>query len=113
MNNLDIPDSLSDFGKQIATAIIATATEVLGKPPHASCRVFYSPEEWKAKGEDYGLTSQLVVVYDGCDLLSFFDFEDGKEALMARMEQALRALGVYSEPCTCWYSAIYRHHGND
>jgi hypothetical protein len=107
--NFVIPNGLTDFALQAAEIIIDTTHKKLGKEPYAASRVFYTPEEWKRKNELYGLTSQLIVVYDGSELAPFFDLADDKEDLLAGMEQALRSVGAYSEPCTAWYSAIYRH----
>ncbi len=70
------------------------------------CRAFYSPLEWRAKGERYGCDSELIVVYDGGDVRMAFDSHD-EWACEKSMRDALSAVGLYAERCTHWYSAIY------
>ena len=71
------------------------------------CKTFYSPKEW-AKREEYGSGSLLIVVHDGGDHANAFswDYEQYKtiEALGKKLHEAGE---MYSEQCTCWYSAIY------
>lgn len=72
------------------------------------CRAFYSPDEWKERGERYGLQSVLVICHDGGDLAPALnlDYEmyDLHDALQAHLGRA----GFYVEGCTGWYSAVYR-----
>lgn len=73
--------------------------------------IFYTPEEWDDRGEEYGLTSVLIVVHAGGDLASFFSHDCGmmdKYKSMEIMRKALVREGVYPQECTCWYSGIYR-----
>jgi len=70
------------------------------------CRTFYTPKEWKEKGGEYGLTSKLVVVYDGGDLYSTINHEFGF-TLSDELTKDLAEHGYYFEPCTSWYCAIY------
>ena len=69
------------------------------------CTPFYSPEEWRHRGEDYGTNSHLIVVYDGGDLSALFGGCLG--ALYDDLTQSLNAHGLYFEHCTAWYSAVY------
>lgn len=71
------------------------------------CRAFYTPQEWRERGEQYGLNSALVVVYDGGDHAMFFDYNHECYRAIDRMNEALAKVGYYFECCTCWYSAIY------
>ena len=71
------------------------------------CRAFYSPAEWKRRGEEYGTKSLLVVVYDGGDLYHYFSYMSESHERRERMEKALDAAGFWVEPCTNWYSAVY------
>ena len=71
------------------------------------CRTFSSPEEWKARGEEYGTDSALIVVYDGGDVRSWFDDRNGGVKREQRMQAELEKRGFYSQICTGWYSAIY------
>lgn len=78
-------------------------------------QAFYSPTEWRARGEEYGGESHLVVMYDGCTSLKrVFSmdacYESGRaegykhyEALGDKLAEA----GLFFEECTRWYSAIY------
>jgi len=70
------------------------------------CRAFYSPKEWRDRGEAYGTKSELVVVYDGGDVRELFEPEYGPQ-LSEELWSKLKEKGLWYEPCTCWYSAIY------
>jgi len=69
------------------------------------CKAFYSPEEWKARGEEYGDKSHLVICHDGGDLSSICGGDYGP--MHEKFDEVLKACGVYLEPCTCWYTAVY------
>jgi len=68
---------------------------------------FYSPAEWRERGELYGLESVLIVTHDGGDLARFCDWSRQDYRAMERLSKRLAAAKVYMEQCTCWYSAIY------
>lgn len=68
---------------------------------------FYTPQEWRKKGERYGRSSVLVMVHDGGPLAPYCNLDYGAYALHDRLVERLAALGYYFEPCTTWYSAIY------
>lgn len=70
------------------------------------CRTFYAPSEWKARREQHGTESLLVIVYDGGDLHSIMNHEFGFE-LSGEIEKLLENEGLYIEACTNWYSAVY------
>ncbi len=100
-----MPENLSEKGKKawqiIHDYITATKLDYTG-----GCRTFYSPGEWRARGEEYGTNSELIVVYDGGDVRECFDSEfkyDHEEAIREKLDQ----VGLYAERCTGWYSAIY------
>ena len=111
MDNKDLtcPENLSPLGKRAHKAIM----EVLRRHEMTytgGCKAFWSPQEWKDRGESYGHLSELVIVYDGGDLVPFFSPESVQGyVLYERMRAALEAVGLYWEQCTCWYSAIYEH----
>jgi len=65
------------------------------------CKVFYSPEEWRERGEAYGAESELVVVYDGSEARYLAEFNPGIEEVLAR-------LNLFIECCTHWYAAVYK-----
>lgn len=93
-------------------AIAATINAFLDKHDLAhtgGCRAYYTPAEWRDRGEEYGLKSILVIVHDGGDLshvLNGYTAESGAiyAELLALVE---REHGVYFESCTCWYTAVY------
>lgn len=71
------------------------------------CTPFFSPKDWKARGERYGGDSKLVIVYDGGDLYEFFGSYATFPTLVDTMREALAKLGVYHEAATGWYGAVY------
>jgi hypothetical protein len=109
--DFEIPEGLSKLGRNAAETIVKTARHRMGADASGGgCRAFYTPEEWKERGESYGLTAKLIVVHDGGDLMPFFnldyDYMSGFVFTEA-MNDALRKIGCYYETCTCWYSAVY------
>lgn len=107
-NDFDIPRGLSPKGRAAAEKILATVRETLG--PNATgggCRAFYTPKEWRARGELYGTDALLVVVHDGGDLAPFFNLDYGAYKLFDKMWNALEPVGVWAEACTSWYTAVY------
>ncbi len=101
------PEGLCEKGNQ-AYDIIMRALTVYDKLNTGGCQTFYSPQEWKDRGEAYGCESVLIVVHDGGDHRPFFTL-DGE--VYAMYEFLLETLsnegGMYQETCTCWYTAIY------
>ena len=93
--------------KKLEQLILETAKTVLGDVDTTG-RSFYTPAEWKSRGEQYGLKSELIVVHDGGDLASFFNPDYGSWKLQSAMNVALEKVGYYAEPCTTWYTAIYK-----
>ncbi len=87
------------------------------------CKAFYSPQEWKGRGEQYGRDGILIVVYDGGDHGAAFNMDaclDNAEFLRAEglkvknpyetheaMSAALSTVGCWVEECTGWYAAVY------
>ncbi len=120
--NLAMPEGLSDAGRRAHEIIVAylQAHELTNT---GGCKAFYSPAEWAEREESYGLTSHLVVVYDGGDMRPAFSMdaaydldcavyrETGKQrqpyALYEGMQEKLREAGLYFEECTRWYAAVY------
>lgn len=109
-NDFEIPKGLSKVGRKAAHAIRRKVRAAFGKDSDGGgCRAFYTPKEWvEEKGNDYGVGSELIVVYDGGDLHPFFEFEGGNSSLIDSMTAELEKVGVWSENCTSWYSAVYK-----
>ena len=106
-HTLALPDQPA--ARAIAERIISHATERLGETPYTGgCRAFYTAQEWAARGERYGTRAELVVVHDGGDLALFFNPDRGGWESTEAMNTALMQMGYYAEPCTGWYTAIYR-----
>lgn len=100
--------ALDEVGVKIANTIMQAAANYYKETINGGgCKAFYSKEEWTARGERYGKTSNLIVVHDGGDLAPMFNYDyecyNGIEA----MNNALKNIGYYAEPCTGWYTAIY------
>lgn len=101
------PEQLSKRGRQ-AYAVVMRVLKRFGATDTGGCKAFYSPKEWKARGESYGLESELIVVYDGGDHRGAFEPEaEHEDSMHNAMDAALKEVGLYFEPCTGWYSAIY------
>ena len=104
-NKVDIPTPLSRKGQQAAKVV----RDFMKKYDLSSggCTIFYSPQEWAERGEEYGSESELVIVYDGGDL---FDIMDGYNyTLQDELIKTLAKIGLYFEPCTHWYCAVYEN----
>lgn len=102
------PEGLSPAGERAYEAIMKVlraheATETGG------CTSFYSPEQWKDRGEEYGRNAELIVVYDGGDLGQFFSLGHSYPSYKTYevMRKALETAGLYFEECTGWYAAVY------
>lgn len=104
-------DHLNDEQKRIAHAIINLITEKNGKSPSGGgCTAFYTPEQWKDRGEAYGINSVLLLVHDGGDLAPFCNFDYGQYDKIDCLTLTLEMLGdgYWMESCGCWYTAVYR-----
>ena len=71
------------------------------------CRAFYTPEEWKERGEDYGTESVLVVCHDGGDLAPYLNMDYCAYKKWEEMFKEFEGTEFYVEQCTSWYSAVY------
>ena len=108
-HDVHVPNGLTAKGRKVAQAIVR-----LLKKKEATytggCRTFYTPQEWRDRGEDYGTgpDALLIVVYDGGEVGQFFDFDACAPdySTMEDMRLELEKLDVYSECCTCWYSVV-------
>ena len=102
---IECPEGLSKRGQR--AAVIMNDFMKKYNLQTGGCQTLYQPEEWKDRGEKYGTESELVIVYDGGDL---YDIMDGYlYNLQDELIQAFDAIGLYFEPCTHWYCAVYKH----
>ncbi len=103
----DIPAGLSAKGRKAAQIMLKWASKQY-RPSTGGCKAFYTPKEWEARGEQYGTKSHLILVHDGGIFSDYNDYNmdcDGGWIEATRKE--LEAIGLYVEPCTCWYVAFY------
>lgn len=89
--------------------IARTINQLFPEGPYTGgCRTYYSPEEWRGRGERYGTSSVLIVCHDGGDFAAMFNPDYECYDLMEEGRRALDAIGYWAEQCTSWYTAIYR-----
>ena len=105
-SDLACPSGLSPRGQK-AWHVITCWLEASDLTYTGGCKAFYSPQEWKARGETYGRESELVVVYDGGDLAAVMSNELGYGLRESLSTELGAVAGVYFEDCTNWYAAIY------
>ena len=104
--DLAIPHGLSPEGRVAADTILALL-DARSTTYTGGCRAFYSPAEWRARGEAYGTDALLILVHDGGDLAPYCNplYED-RDAMRA-LRDALAVHDLYAEQATGWYTAIY------
>ncbi len=103
-HDLDVPAGANETQRLIHSTIM----RVVGHDAYTGgCRAFYTPDQWKARGELYGLNAALVVCHDGGDLPLYFNYDYQADRMIDKMNKALEAIGYYAEPCTSWYTGIY------
>jgi len=124
------PNGLDADGRKAHEIVIAYLRKH-GLTHTGGCSTFYSPEAWAERGEEYGRSSKLIVVYDGGDVRRAFNMDSAYEvdcmiveawrhagnsgnppgyqpyALYEGLQAALHAAGFYFEECTGWYAAVY------
>ena len=105
------PEGLSDAGTRAYDTIVRVLAEH-DALQSGGCRVFYSPAEWKARGERYGQDAELIVIYDGGTHRAFMTLDAGRYELHEAMRAALEAAGCWAEECTTWYGAVYAKEGS-
>ena len=101
---------LTGKAKRVAEVIVEFLRKDLGKEPYSGgSRVFYSPKEWKDRGEQYSTNSVLVILHEGNDLARYCSYDVGDYKAIERMNQILEPLGFYIEQGTSWQSAVYEN----
>ena len=94
--------------KKIADAIL-DVMKVHDLTDTGGCRTFYTPQEWRDRGEQYGLRSELIVCHDGGDIQVAFNYDCMCYDVIEEVRVALDKIGYWAEPCTSWYTAIYKN----
>lgn len=93
---------------ELTEKIKAWVCERLGRPmSDDGGTAFYTPSEWKVRGEEFGEHASLVIVHDGGDLAVFCNYDYGAYEDIEAFSAFLGGLGYYCEGQTCWYSGIY------
>jgi hypothetical protein len=105
-DNWAVPTGLSRKARKLALALVRLAKE---RNWNAGQKVFWSPKEWKDKGECYGLESELVILHEGGDHAPFFSLDHSFESYDSYEEQLkfLSQYGFYCEGLYTWSSAVY------
>lgn len=103
-----MPQGLSAEGRAAWHAITSLLGQHDALKSGGHTHVFYSPEEWAAKREQYGEGSELIVVHDGGSHAPYFNGDYGASQLLTRMTLALAKVGCYPQPMTCWGTAIHK-----
>ena len=111
-SDFDIPSGLSRRARKLAFAIRDYLISE-GVTDGGGCRVFWSPKEWRDRGERFH-SKHLVIVYDGGGVAPYFSLNataapwSGPEAY--HRYEAMMALcnehGFYWEEATGWYSCV-------
>jgi hypothetical protein len=105
---LEKPEGLSLPGTRAHKAIVDfLKKEGLGNTGAGSHGVFYSPSEWRQRGEEYGCNALLIVTYDGGDHRHAMTLDSECYALNERFQDALQKVDCFFEECTTWYGAVY------
>jgi hypothetical protein len=90
-----IPDDITPRAREAAEIILAQA-RALNISAEGEGRLFYTPAEWRKRGERYGLNADLIVVH-----------EDGlKLAILNAARSDLEKRRFYCEEAETWYSII-------
>lgn len=105
--NLKCPHNLS-VAEIEAHKIIMKFLEEHDLTDTGGCRAFYSPEEWKERGELYGEGAELIVVHDGGDLHYVFNYDYGCYEICNKMVELLISAGFHAEGMYNWCTAIYK-----
>jgi len=108
MNSFSVPDNLSIQGKAAVEVIVKRLRADISDLIDQGYNVFVSPNEWKDRGEQYGLKGELVIIHDGGDLARYFSYDCEDYPAVQRMNDDLGKVGLYAEQCTRWYSAVYK-----
>lgn len=97
------PEGISPRAKQAYDVIIAFLIEQ-DLTFTGGCKVFSTPEEWQG---EYGKNSLLVILYEGADVGDAFSYDRERYSLIEALDAKLAEIGLFSEQCTSYYSAVY------
>ncbi len=102
----DIPKDITRLARKTAESIRAFAIKN-GLTATGGTRIFYSPREWQDRGERYGLTSLLIICYEGTEIKRAFSHDAEDYRMIERLSKQLIKLDVFTEECTATYSSLH------
>lgn len=106
--DLEIPAGLSARGAEAARLIrrylLTNELTYTG-----GCQAFYTPREWRERGEPYSQGAVLIVVHEGSEVAYLFDYDkvNGNYSAMEQMAEILGRAGFLAESMNGWSTAIY------
>ena len=65
---------------------------------------FYSKKDWKARGEEYSLDSDVVMTFDGGFM---YDIVNNYGQAGIELNEALKEIGLYTEQGYSWNCGFY------
>ena len=77
-------------------------------------KVFWSPKQWRDKGEPFGKGAELIILHEGGDHAQFFSLDHAYESSKPYedfefMIQYLKQRGFWAESLYRWSTAIYKN----
>lgn len=102
-----IPDGLSPLGRRAAETILAFLSEH-DATNHGGGGRFYTPAEWRDRGEAYGTDSLLIITHDGGAHAGAFNLDYEQYSFHEELRSRLGDIGVFAEQATSWYSTIHQ-----
>jgi hypothetical protein len=109
-DNWAVPTGLSRKARKLAFALAKLAKE---RNWNAGQKVFWSPKQWRDKGESYGRDAELVILHEGGAHAPFFSLDHAYNTrFYNQYEEQVRFLSEYGfwlEGLYTWSSAVYEH----
>lgn len=102
------PDGLSPEGVKAWGTVVRLLQEKGNLHSGGHTHVFYSPAAWRAKGEVYGLDSELVILHDVGSHAAYFNYNYGNHSAIKCMRQALTEQGLYTKVFFDSNAAVYK-----
>jgi hypothetical protein len=79
-------------------------------------KIFYSPEEWRERGEHFGTNAAFVILHECGDHAKYFSldaaYDCGTYAYHDEFFHWLKDNGFWSEQLYRWSSGVYEHETN-
>lgn len=109
MENYGIADLPGVSPRQIAEKVVDIVRKLDGREPYTGGqKVFYTPAEWLAKGEQFMMSDTLLVVtHDGTSLSPYFNIDYGDRQAVRGLVAGLAEIGMEYCQSASWYSEIF------